>query len=427
MDKPQEHDVRDMSLDEASIVEFDTIELEKENIQPIKSGRSAQALNHLFATSHADRANELALGHAKFQAELDSLDDSHKKKKNNNASTESGNDSGDNNNNNNDDDDNANDPLDVYVRYVKWVIENYPQGGQNPESGLLPLLDRAIRRFKDDDLYKNDPRLYKLFSTYTAMVEDPLDVLKFMLANEIATQVAMYYEDYSDYLERGGELTKALEIVQLGIHRGAQPLQQLKRRLEDLQGRIEEQRLLDQLQQEESSLSLPAVGTSGTSGNTSASSRRPLEQGRRILGVKDSTSATSSVHANSTPQGHRPIGNSVSSRSTYISSSISSSTSSSSSSNRKPNSTKLAVFVDPTGEKGERAAAKLATTAGPSAWRDIGSQQVRRKENIQDPIPWKGVQYHQSSSAPTKAPIAKLKVYRDNDMDLNGQRYVFTH
>ncbi|KAG0239733.1 hypothetical protein BGW41_007533 [Actinomortierella wolfii] len=326
MDKPQEHDVRDMSLDEASIVEFDTIELEKENIQPIKSGRSAQALNHLFATSHADRANELALGHAKFQAELDSLDDSHKKKKkkNNNASTESGDDSGDNNNND-DDDDSANDPLDVYVRYVKWIIENYPQGGQNPESGLLPLLDRAIRRFKDDDLYKNDPRLYKLFSTYTAMVEDPLDVLKFMLANEIATQVAMYYEDYSDYLERGGEYVSA-----------------------------------------------------------------------------------------------------------YISSSASpsTSTSSSSSSNRKPNSTKLTVFVDPTGEKGERAAAKLATTAGPSAWRDIGSQQVRRKENIQDPIPWKGVQYHQSSSAPTKAPIAKLKVYRDNDdrsMDLNGQRYVFTH
>ncbi|KAF9971846.1 hypothetical protein BGZ73_005120 [Actinomortierella ambigua] len=407
MDDSHPNDARDMSFDDPSIVDFDAIELEKENIQPLKSGRSALALNHLFATSHTDRANELAAGHAQFQAELNQLD-----------STSQGSDH-QHNAQQDEENENEQDPLDVYVRYVKWIIENYPQGGQNPESGLLPLLDRAIRRFKDDEQYRNDPRLYKLFSTYTVMVEDPLDILKFMMANEIGTQLAMYYEDYADYLEQAGEQKKALEILQLGIHRGAQPVQQIKRRAEHVQRRIEEQRLLEQLRQEEQEVALcsAALGASDTN-NLHAGQMQ-----RRILGVKESASTTLSVHGNSTSRGHQSIGASSSAsrpRATQASTYASSSSSSSTTPNRRPG-TKLAVFVDPTGEKGEKAMSRAktmakskATAAGPSTWREIGSQQVRRKENIQDPVPWKGVQYQQSSST-AKGPIAKLNVYRDED------------
>jgi checkpoint serine/threonine-protein kinase len=153
------------------VVDIDAIELEKENIQPLRQGRSAQTLTRLFTTQHDDRAQQQAAMHGRFQAELSHTDD-------------------------------LDDPMDVYSRYVKWMIENYPQSaGQGHDSQLSPVLERALADFKDDQRYRNDPRFVKLLIIYSEKITNTIELFNFMEANGIGSEIAMYYEEFADFLE----------------------------------------------------------------------------------------------------------------------------------------------------------------------------------------------------------------------------------
>lgn len=159
----------------ARVVDIGAIELEKENIQPIRQGRSAAFLTRLFSTQPGDRAHELTLQHQRFQEELEQIDE-------------------------------LDDPLDVFTRYVNWTIESYPQGAaQGHDSHLMDLLERAIKSLKDEQRYRNDLRFVKLYTLYAEKVEYPLEIYKFMEKHNIGTELSMYYEAYAEYLETRDE------------------------------------------------------------------------------------------------------------------------------------------------------------------------------------------------------------------------------
>lgn len=123
------------------LINFDIIETQKENIQSLPGGRSAKELARIF--SPRDSSDKLAapspnetrtLNDAirqEYEAELQAIDDS-------------------------------DDPLDIYDRYVKWTLNAYPSAQATAESGLLPLLERAVRAFLSTAHYKNDPRYLRL-------------------------------------------------------------------------------------------------------------------------------------------------------------------------------------------------------------------------------------------------------------------------
>jgi checkpoint serine/threonine-protein kinase len=95
------------------------------------------------------------------------------------------------------------DPLEPYVKFVKWTIDNYP-AGQTAESGIIPLVERTARRFKDDPRYKSDLRYLKVWVTYAGYVRDPKVIYQHLLANEIGTHYALLYEEYAGVLEKAG-------------------------------------------------------------------------------------------------------------------------------------------------------------------------------------------------------------------------------
>lgn len=88
----------------------------------------------------------------------------------------------------------SDDPLEAWVQYVKWVVESYP-AGQSAESGLVPLLERVTRHFKDYKQYSNDPRYFRMWVLYARNVDSPRDIYHFCLANEIGTNLATLYEE----------------------------------------------------------------------------------------------------------------------------------------------------------------------------------------------------------------------------------------
>jgi checkpoint serine/threonine-protein kinase len=195
----------------APITSFDLIEGHKENIQPIRSGRSARALaaslSPLSANLHSARS-EHYVRQAEFEEELKTASE-------------------------------LDDPLEVWLRYINWTVETFPSG-HSSESGLLPLLERATKEFFNDDRYRNDLRYLKLWIHYTQSFSDaPREVFVHLARNDVGQRLALFYEEWAALSETLGRKNQAAEIYQLGIDRNAQPIKRLERKFAEFHERIE--------------------------------------------------------------------------------------------------------------------------------------------------------------------------------------------
>lgn len=159
--------------DSEAIVDFATLEREKENITANRNGHSALALQQTFSVPRNQRQQQLAAAKERFTRQLEE------------AHAESP------------------DPLDAYVKFVEWTIDSYPSG-KSSDSGLLPLLELATRTFKDDPQYKHDLRYLNLWLQYASLVEKPDMVYAYLVANDIGQGFSVLYEEYASTLERQG-------------------------------------------------------------------------------------------------------------------------------------------------------------------------------------------------------------------------------
>ncbi|KAI5816113.1 Mad3/BUB1 homology region 1-domain-containing protein [Pyronema omphalodes] len=192
-------------------VDFDLIEGHKENIQPIRTGRSARALAekltplsqnpHLVRSEHSARQQE-------WEEELKTA---HK----------------------------LDDPLQVWLNYIKWTIETFPSG-HSAESGLLNLLERATREFTTDTRYISDIRYLRLWIQYAQDFSDsPREVFAYLARNNIGQDLATYYEEFAALLELHGKRNAAAEIYQTGIEKNAMPVERLERKYQEFLQRLE--------------------------------------------------------------------------------------------------------------------------------------------------------------------------------------------
>ncbi|KAJ2626253.1 protein kinase, partial [Coemansia sp. RSA 1694] len=136
------------------------------------------------------------------------------------------------------------DPLDVYHRYVQWLIEVIPQAVGH--QAVIRLVERPLKLFRDQERYRNDARYVKMWIWYTGLVNEGQDaVFQYLIANKIGDSLAILYEEYGKLLESKGKVRKADEIYQLGAARKAQPLARLQRRYVEFQRRVMAQTMRD--------------------------------------------------------------------------------------------------------------------------------------------------------------------------------------
>ncbi|KAI9598663.1 Mad3/BUB1 homology region 1-domain-containing protein [Syncephalis fuscata] len=182
------------------------IEKEKENILPVRSGRSVYELVRQFSTPDKKR-------HSKLQEEREGfetlLTNAHE----------------------------WDDPLEAYYKFVHWTIDNYPQGN-NSESNLVPLLERCTRTFRTDKRYVNDPRYLRCWLMYAEYIAEPRIIFQHLEANGIGQELAAFYEEYAVNLEKESRWQQADAIYKLGINRFAQPLNRLTRKYNAFQVRM---------------------------------------------------------------------------------------------------------------------------------------------------------------------------------------------
>lgn len=320
------------------LINFDVIEGQKENIQALPSGRSAKKLAELFSPSPlqkiptpSDQRTIHDRIRAEYEEEIANLAE-------------------------------ADDPLDVFDRYVRWTVDAFPSAQATPQSQLHTLLERATKTFVNSPQYKNDPRYLRLWLLYIQLFSDaPRETFMYLSRHAIAETLASYYEAYAGWLEGAGRWNQAEEVYKMGIEREARPVQRLLRKFKEFEERRAQ-----------------------TPGADDAPSSPALPTVRPALAAK--VDPFSSASRPLDPQAPRPnpgLGTSA-----------------------RPGRAKLAVFSD-----ADAAPAALSSRgAGSKGWESIGSLAERKKENTMEPKPWAGETLKAGGS---KKRGPKLEVFKD--------------
>lgn len=330
------------------LINFDVIEAHKENIQALPSGRSAKKLAETFSPSTAltskstrpalqslatptpaDTKNINDCIRAEYESELANIAE-------------------------------ADDPLDVYDRYVHWILDAYPSAQATPASQLHTVLERATKAFVSAPQYKNDPRYLKLWLLYISFFADsPRETFVFLARHGIGETLALFYEEYAAWLEGAGRWAQAEEVYKLGIEREARPTARIVRKFGEF-----EQRQAAQPEAGPSSPALPTVrpALAAKIDPFAAVERDPQAPGQTNgLGGQKSKSSKS----------------------------------------------KLQIFSDadaaPPSAMGSQA-------SGSKGWDSIGSLADRKKENEMEPKPWTGETLQAGGK---KSSGLKMAVFRD--------------
>ena len=323
------------------LINFDVIEAQKENVQSLPGGRSAKALAQIFSSgSNGDKYNTPSPNDTRtlndairqeYEAELQASADS-------------------------------DDPLDAYDRYVKWTINAYPSAQATAESGLLPLLERATKAFLNSTHYRNDPRYLRLWLHYIRLFSDaPRETFSFLARHHVGEGLALFYEEFANWLESAGRWAQAEEIYKLGIEREARPQERLLRRYNEFQTRLEQQ---PQGSDGPSSPALPTV--------------------RPALAAKVDPFATARVTDPQAPQPRAASGRTTA----------------------KSGKQKLAVFSDSDNPESNQPPVSSLS----KGWDSIGSLRDRRKENEMEAKPWVGETLKQEKKP---VPVHKMAIFRD--------------
>lgn len=331
------------------LIDFDVIENQKENIQSLPGGRSARALAQIFSSgSKGDKYaspspnDTRTLNDAirqEYEAELANIAES-------------------------------DDPLDIYDRYVKWTLNAYPSAQATPESGLLPLLERATKSFLSSPHYKNDPRYLRLWLHYIRLFSDsPRETFAFLARHHIGEGLALFYEEFAAWLESAGRWTQAEEVYKLGLQREARPAERLLRKYNEFQKRFEQR---PQGADGPSSPALPTVRPALAAkvdpfSSASAASPAPDPQ--------QSQRARSGIGGGSTTRSGKP---------------------------------KMTIYSD-----ADAGPANQPVLSGQTkGWESIGSFRDRKKENTMEARPWVG---ETLKAGKKPKPVEKLTIYKDED------------
>lgn len=181
-------------------MDAELLEQHKENVRPLAGGHAAGKLCKALGLRPAPGADAAA-----FEATLASLDE-------------------------------LDDPLQAYCDYVAWTHTAFPQGN-NRASGLVLLLERCTSQFRDTPHYKNDPRYVRLWMEYKEYLDAPRDVFVYLAKKGIGLELAMYYEQFGDFLEAQGDVAAAREVYERGVAVQARPARRMARSRESFERR----------------------------------------------------------------------------------------------------------------------------------------------------------------------------------------------
>ncbi|QID86093.1 Mitotic spindle checkpoint component mad3 [Saccharomyces pastorianus] len=197
-----------------NVVNFEHIEVQKENILPLKHGRSASALLKAIHQPLTEMSHIKSSFEQRLIDELPTLDD----------------------------------PITLYLEYINWLNNAYPQGGNSKQSGMLTLMEKCLSHLKNFKRYQNDLRFLKIWFWYMEIFTvnsfmESRDIFMYMLRNGIGSKLSLFYEEFASLLIQKQKFQHAVNILQLGIKNNAEPGLILENQLSHLQKQLDEQNI----------------------------------------------------------------------------------------------------------------------------------------------------------------------------------------
>ncbi|KAF7724838.1 protein kinase [Apophysomyces ossiformis] len=96
---------------------------------------------------------------------------------------------------------------------------------------LIHLLHDITARFQNDNRYKNDPRYVRLWMAYASLLKNPMPIFQRLQDQRIGDELALFYCEVAQYHVKHQRMQEAKKMLQLGLSRGAQPVEILQQLL----------------------------------------------------------------------------------------------------------------------------------------------------------------------------------------------------
>ena len=116
------------------------------------------------------------------------------------------------------------DPLAHWCEYIRWQQDTFVTGGGTQ---LLDMLERCTRSFKDDARYASDARYLRIWIAYADMVSDAEPIFQYLSDRRIGQELTLFYESWAAVLEGKRKNKEADKVYQQGLMMKAQPLNRL--------------------------------------------------------------------------------------------------------------------------------------------------------------------------------------------------------
>ncbi|CAH8432522.1 unnamed protein product [Heterobilharzia americana] len=175
-------------------------ELSKENVKPLKGGRSVEVLNKVLSSQ---RSNEFQLKRRLlreyFELKLASLPVSNEK-------------------------------FHLYTRYIKWIEQNYPSLGKCAD--LQNVLYRCVRDSSELPEIRNNDIYVNCWIKLTEYCDQPTELFELLFRQGVGTMCSALYITWCNLLEKQKNYRKTASVYAHGLRAGAKPLLWLEDRAE---------------------------------------------------------------------------------------------------------------------------------------------------------------------------------------------------
>ena len=113
-----------------------------------------------------------------------------------------------------------------HCRYIRWAQEAYPSGATE----VRLILERCVRECHKNERYKQDKRFVRTCVKYADACKDAETVFDFMAKQQIGSECTFFYVARSAIYESGLDYQAAERVLEEGLRKGAQPLEELQAR-----------------------------------------------------------------------------------------------------------------------------------------------------------------------------------------------------
>ncbi|KAK9822716.1 hypothetical protein WJX81_007865 [Elliptochloris bilobata] len=284
------------------------------------------------------------------------------------------------------------DPLEVWLRFVKWTQDTFKAGGSKSE--LLPLLERCTRELQGVERYRDDARYLRVWIQYADCLPEPRD------EHDIGQGFSLYYIAHAAYLEIRGSYARADAVLQEGVRRLAHPVDRMRAKYQEFQ-----QRMARRLQRK-----LAEGGSLGLDdGEAPPAARAALQMLQAPKGRRRAPSG----NANPPPCQAQGASAARPKRKADAGGVAS-----------KENEGGLEIYVDDEFRAGggdanpavdEEDAGARRGEGGQPGWAHLGTFEQTRKENVQQPMTWAGAKLKQKAAL-VAAPAPALDVLEDAEL-----------